>query len=373
MKKLLLCLFIFPLAAVAQNRYTVSNTPGNTANFKTLQGAHDSVAAGSILYLMPSSYSYGNAVFTKKLTVYGTGYFLGQNPEPNTQANISPVFVNSITFRPGSDNSYLEGLQIAYQALELTNRIVLDTVSNVTISRCLIVSPTYGAYGGAHSFFVINGANNCIIRQCYLQNINGYTVPPLITYQTSQPAFSGVQFINNIIDWQGVSFFRVGPYGNENLLNGAISGAFTNNTFMMDMKSSSFANFSYTNNIIINTVPADAPDAAYLHIGTAFNNISNATSVFVDPANNIQGINTDNMFSGNLAGYHSTDQKWMLRDTSFANTFGQGGTACGAYGGANPYKLSGIPNLPFIYNLAVPQQATAPGSISVHVKARASN
>ncbi len=97
MKKFILLVLLFPFITSAQNIYTVPNVPGSIANFKTLQGAHDSVAAGNILYVLPGSFSYGDVVFTKKLTVYGTGYFLGQNLEPYTQANISPVLVNSIT------------------------------------------------------------------------------------------------------------------------------------------------------------------------------------------------------------------------------------------------------------------------------------
>jgi hypothetical protein len=378
MKKIVWLLSFIPSLAMAQNIYTVSNAPGTSANFKTLQGAHDSVAAGSILYVMPSSYSYGDPVFSKKLTIYGTGYFLGQNLEPYTQANTAPVLVNSITFRAGSDNSYVEGLQLAFQAQQNTNRVALDTVANVTISRCLLVSSTYGAFGGYHSFFFLNGANNCLIKQCYIQNINGATVPPVIRYQyPNLPNFSGIQFVNNIFDWQGVggNGFNTGPDGASGFQAGGTTNAsFTNNTFYIDCKDARFGNLSYTNNIFVNDIPSYViTDPTTLYFGTALYNVTNEPLMFPTPGNNFHGANTDSMFIGSLSGYHSTDQKWKTRDTSFVNTFGQGGAACGAYGGTNPYRLSGIPNLPFIYNLTVPSQATAPGTIAVHIKANASN
>lgn len=377
MKKIILITLLFPFITSAQNSYTVSNVPGSNANFKTLQGAHDSVAAGSILYLMPSSFSYGNAVFTKRLTVYGTGFFLGQNLEPNTQANTAPVYVNSITFKAGSDNSFVEGLQMAYQAQQNTNRFALDTVSNITISRCLVISPTWGAYGGSHSLFFINGANNCVIKQCYIQNINIYMFPPLVQYKYGTiPNFTGIRFINNILDWQpvGTNSFRFGPdqYGGFQSA-GIVDVQVENNTFIANLKYCTFGNLNYTNNIFYNYSPGDIVNPATVYLnGTNLNNISNSATLFAVPGNNYQHPNADSIFTKNLPGYHSIDGKWMLRDTSFANTFGQGGVACGAYG-AVAYKLSGIPNIPFIYSLAVPTQGTTPGTINVHIKAKASN
>ncbi len=380
MKQLFTTFLLAPFALFAQNMYTVCNLPGVSSNYKTLQGAHDSVAAGSILYLLPSSFSYGDAVFTKKLTVYGTGYFLGQNLEPNTQASSAPVYVNSITFKTGSDNSFVEGLQMASQASKNTNRFQIDTVSNITISRCYILSPTYGAYSGYHTFFNLNGANNCLIKQCYIENINGYSNPPLVRYlYGTYPNFSGIRFVNNIIDWQavGTNGFKFGPdaYGTFQA-GGTADVTVTNNTFLLNLKNSSFGNLNYTNNIFYNNSPSDVVDPAYAFLnGTNLNNVTNSATLFTAAAlgNNFESNSGDSLFVTALPGYHSKDQKWTLRDNSFANTYGQGGIPVGAIGGSSSYTLSGIPNLPYIYNITVPSQATAPGNITVHIKAKASN
>lgn len=363
MKKLLVAFSFLPLLTVAQTIYTVSNVPGASSNYKTLQGAHDSVVAGSILYILPSSFSYGNLVLTKKLTIYGTGFFLGQNLEPNTQANTASVIANSIMFRAGSDFSYVEGLQLTdNNGGQAAHRFVLDTVSNITISRCLIT--TNGAPGS--DFFEPNGANNCVIRNCYLNTLDCGWAHNVI-YGSN---FSGIQFNNNI--------FYGGACGTGGGFTTTVSGThdaiFTNNTIICSLPTSYFGNLNFTNNIFVDLYLAGVVSQSAIQLGgTNLFNITNRPDMFATPGNNQEGTNTDSMFVSGLAGYHSTDQKWTLRDTSFAQTFGQGGIQCGAYGGTDPYKLSGIPNLPYIYNLLVPAQATTPGTISIHIKAKASN
>lgn len=382
MKKMMIIALLLPAILFAQNRYTVSNAPGVSANYHSLQGAHDSVPSGSILYLLPSSYGYGDVVFKKTLTVYGTGYFLGQNLEPNTQAITSPVIVNSIKFRAGSDNSFIEGLQFSSQPnVASINRVTLDTVNNITVSRCWVLSPSAGAYSGNHSFFYINGSNNCTVKDCYIESINGYTVPPVVWYDHSNsayPNFSGIKFINNIFDWAylGSNGFRVGgdAYGGFQT-NGTHDVIITHNTIICDIKHSQFGNLNYSNNLFINSEIADsliAGNSIYMG-GTNLYNVTNTVGLFPAIGNNYEHANADSIFVNVLPGYHSKDQKWTPRDTSFVNTYGSGGTGVGAYSGPDPYKLSGIPNLPYMYNLTVPSQATSPGTISVHIKAKASN
>ncbi len=372
MKKFLLAFWLLPSVALAQSFYTVSNVPGTSANFKTLQGAHDSVAAGSVLYLLPSAFSYGNAVFTKKLTVYGTGYFLGANLAPNTQANTGPVVVQSITFRPGSDNSFVEGLQLTDQTYSpQTPRIELDTVSNVIVSRCLFTPPNSNE--NYADFFYAPGANNITIQQSYFQIPQSSIAFFKMVGITNSNGFSGFQLNNNIIDAQAVGSNATNMLqGFQTSVN--INVTFTNNTFLVSQAKSSFGNLNYIANIFVDT------DGGLTGLGQNLDlnginqfNISELANFFPTPGNNSLGANTDSMFVATLSGYTSIDSKWQVRPGNFANTFAQGGSACGAYGGASPYKLSGIPNLPYIYSLTVPTQATTPGTIAVHIKAQASN
>ena len=373
MKKLFTLCLLLPFTLMAQNIYTVSNVPGTISNYKTLQGAHDSVAAGSILYVLPGSFSYGDVVLTKKLTIYGTGYFLGQNLEPNTQANTAPVILNSIKFRSGSDNSYVEGLQLTENSVVAVQRIEIDTASNITISRCRIIQPN--AFNS--NYFVFKGANNCLVKECYIDNTSTYWIGQSIIYGPNATySFTGILFTNNIIDWRiiGATAFNINNAGTGSFA-GVANATFANNTFYVSLFNSSFGNLNYTNNIFVHDV-IDAVQGSGLPSqlnGTNLNNITNIAAMFTPVGTNLNSVNTDSLFVNTLPGYHSKDQSWMLRDIGFANTFGTGGIAVGAYGGSNPYKLSGIPNQPYIYNLTVPAQATAPGTLIVHIKAKASN
>ena len=151
---------------------------------------------------------------------------------------------------------------------------------------------------------------------------------------------------------------------------------FANTTILTNLSRSNFSNRRVINNIFIHSfladnVPVD-PNTDGLSLNS-FNNITNAYHVFTDSVHNYQNANADSMFVYLLPGYHSADAQWKIRDTSFAKTYGQGGIECGAYGGNYPYKLSGLPNLPNIYNMSVPAQVTVPGNISVHIKAKAAN
>ena len=60
-------------------------------------------------------------------------------------------------------------------------------------------------------------------------------------------------------------------------------------------------------------------------------------------------------FSGSLN--YSDDAKWKLKTGSPAIGAGVSGVDCGAFGGPTPYVLSGVPNLPHIYEATIPGTA----------------
>ena len=84
MKKILFLLSLWPVWSFAQNTYSVSNILGVTSDYYTLQGAIDSVPAGSTLLVFPSPKSYGIVSISKKIAIYGTGFLLDQNDAPFT-------------------------------------------------------------------------------------------------------------------------------------------------------------------------------------------------------------------------------------------------------------------------------------------------
>src|SRR5690348_8514089 len=95
--------------AFAQTIRRVNNT-GITlgANmYADLQTAHNAAAAGDIIYVDGSGDEYGNLTLTKKLTIIGPVYFLGENyanfPDTRT-ANLT-----NVTFNAGSEGSIIMG------------------------------------------------------------------------------------------------------------------------------------------------------------------------------------------------------------------------------------------------------------------------
>ena len=80
MKKSVLTLFLLALIAFGSDGQTIrrcNNNPGVTGvnMYTTIQAAHDAAVAGDIIYLEPSSVSYGNLDARKRLTIIGNGYF----------------------------------------------------------------------------------------------------------------------------------------------------------------------------------------------------------------------------------------------------------------------------------------------------------
>jgi hypothetical protein len=369
MKRSLFLICFFPLALFAQNSYTVCNVPGVKADYYTLQGAIDSVAAGSILYLLPSPNDYGSGILNKKLIIFGTGYMLDQNSEPATSPNINGVVLDALVFKTGSSGSYVDGLQIMVDIGPLTYRVLLDSVSNITINHCLI---------RLHSDFtttLIYGRNsyNCFLEHCFFVLVgNNVNHSAGQFYREIGTGSQNIQFNNNIVDCRNSSIgLAVNGYGVSSAFWGSLY--FAHNTFYMNLGASFFGNATYHDNFFMNSLPSFAINLSGMAFnGPAFNNITDAPALFPSSNGNFPNANGDSIFVYSTFGYHSWDEKWKVRDTSFAKTYASDGGEVGAYGGTNSYKLSGLSPLPYIYNLTITRDPAIRGNVKVHIKAKAS-
>ena len=141
-----------------------------------------------------------------------------------------------------------------------------------------------------------------------------------------------------------------------------------------------FHDSTIRNNILINT-----------REGFDGNQVPNSCRIYYNCANNViqnnvlsvaeRYIDTNDMFKGYPNNYYvgatventfvnegSDDGKWQLLDTSAAKGAATHGGDCGAFGGATPYVLSGIPMfLPHITEALVPAKPTD-GKITVKLK-----
>ena len=108
---------------------------------------------------------------------------------------------------------------------------------------------------------------------------------------------------------------------------------------------------------VANNIFGVSPECVFVNC-TIKNNLFQSNQALPGTATNNQvSINMDNVYVGGTTG--SLDSRLVLKAGSPA--IGAGLTVgavvspdCGAFGATDPYKLSGIPNIPTIYSLTVP-------------------
>lgn len=312
-------LWILCIHTAHANVWRVNNRAGTDADFQTISQASNSgmVTAGDTLYIEASSASHGEVTLTKSLVLIGPGFFLAENPE--TQADHTGAQMQSLTLAEGSQGSVIKGLTI--------RNLFIET-SNLLIEGNYILNNT-----GSPSTAVSFGANiaNVIFRNNYVRQT--WTTGNSWALRANQTGTDNVQITNNYIEIISTSNFRYAL----DLLDG-FSGIVKNNVISGNVR---INNTEFHNNIL-RQGSFSASNAQYTH------NIGNSTQ-FGTANSNQQNINMSDVFVGPEG--NSTDGQWKLKIGSPASSSGIGGTDIGMFGGSNPYKLSGLPNIPSIYQI----------------------
>jgi hypothetical protein len=320
--------------------WRVNNIYGSNADFTTGQAAIDSAASGDTIYFEASQDSYGSIHLWKKLVIIGTGYFLDQNT--GLQDNTTSAKVDGVKF--GKEVG--DGDLIAYSSSAGSQIIGMQTsgitihVPNILIKRCYVNSIDHRE-SDANSYLTnlpyTANASNTIITQCFI------STSIHINY------FDNVIISNSIIGGGSTIY-------NSNSSSGVI---ITNNTFFSTSVGSpvNLFNATLSNNIFLDT------DILTLN-NSSFNNNIAQNSILPAGNGNINGaaINTIILNIG------TDDGKYRLAETSVAIDAGFGGVDCGAFGGNNPYVLSGIPPVPTIYKLTTGVMNTDSIPVTISVK-----
>jgi hypothetical protein len=326
---LLLVSAIFCSSLTAQHLIRVNNNTGLDADYTTLGTAVTNASNGDTIYMEGSSTSYDGTIINKKLTIIGPGYFLAENPK--TQANaVAANFSSEITFSSGSQGSTMMGCSFN------TGINANINTSDITIIRNHIYALYYN-----------NNIKNLVICQNY------------IDYSIS-PGGGGTEILtnsvisNNIIQYQIVTDYQS---GNIIISNNIILNPYWN------------IPISCFNSVIQNNIIASMQ--SYPIAENSGNTISyNLYAIDGSTENGNQyNIDMNSVFEdydGSLS--LSTDGKWKLRSGSPALGAGSGGADCGAFSGIAPYVLSGVPNLPHIYEINVPAAATTESGLHVTLK-----
>lgn len=325
--KMLVSVLFFMLSAlsVSAKIWRVNNNVGVIADFTSLSAAVNSVSVNpnDTLHIEASPNDYGSAVIAKTLVVIGVGFNLdpGAGGNAGLQTGINNSSVSTVTINNGANGSKFFGITFT----TTTNIGVSALPLNLLFEKCVFRGLTFAA--GAH--------DGVVIRKCFTLNspasINGGTLSNVL--------------IENCI-------FNDNPGYGLNYSNFSGTGCTVRNNVIRSVSPINITNAYLANNIII------SPNNMLLTNCNVKNNLfTNASQTLPGGAvnNQIGGAVTEaNLFT--LTG--SFDARYQLKAGSPA--LGAGVTIagqtpdCGAFGGNDPYRLSGIPPIPSIYLMTVP-------------------
>lgn len=309
---------------------TVDNNPTHDADFMELNAAIESASDGDVIHLIGSAIEYQAGTVTKSVQIYGPGYFLTENPD--TQATPIGAQIAGLTLSTGSAGSLVSGVTIR----GLTNVAVSN--DSITLQRCYFQS----------SVNISTSSINIILLQNYftrgIEIFNGA---------------SDILISNNIF---ASDLNRDDPFIDMN--SSGANATIINNTFVKG--SQLILNDSvFNNNIIVD----DGVGTWIFNNTSASNNLVNQEFIAGAPESQFKVV-TESPFSTESS---SKDGRFMLQNAvppPPAIGGGINGEDLGAFGGATPYVLSGIPAIPNIYVLEIPATVTRHNGLRVRLKAR---
>ncbi len=316
--------FIFCLTVTGYSKiWTVDNNVGATwANFARVDTALKYANNYDTVYVMGSTTVYNDITITKPVVIIGPGYFLDQNAPVPINGGVAAI--NYITIQ--RSDVLIIGMQNYSLSINAST-----TISNVNIRRCYI----------QNSISISNGSNYEITQNYIGGNISW-------TYdQVKNIRISGNR-VNNITE-----------DGNQLLSNGVI---ISNNIIFGSITTGCEMIF---NNIFMITSASPVINGKN---NSASNNMCRGTQL---PAGNGNLLNVNLDYDVYITST-STDGKYQLAQGSPAIGAGLNGVDMGMYAGAYPYIPSGLPPMPFIYQLSATPAGTAQSGIPVSFKAKSS-
>jgi len=340
------------LSSVAEAKiWRLNNNTGITADFISLDAAlvSTSVQNGDTLHLEASPLSYGDATINKRLVIIGTGYFLDPAnitfpPNTGLQYKTQQSIVRFISLTADAAGSKFNGISF------LSGTLSGAVWTNITFEKCYI----------AENFTVPNAANSgLVIRKCFIDNT---------VLNCTLGSLTGFTCENNI-------FF--GFWGSINMPNlSGTNNIFRNNSFATPAPTavSALANCYVANNIFTNN---NGTPIGFTNCNIKNNLFSQNQPLPGTAVGNQINVNMADVYAGGTTG--SWDARFVLKAGSPA--IGAGVTVgsvvspnCGAFGGTDPYRLSGIPDVPAIYSLTVPSSIpSGTNSMNVTFSTRSNN
>lgn len=354
-------MLLIPLASLA-TIHRVNNTP--EAGIGTFLSLNSALAAASFAVvdtiLIESSdltYDVGGVTIDRAVRIYGTGYFLEDNP--NTQADTRHATFDTITFASGSESSSLAGI---------TTETIRVTVDQIRILRCNITEWIGIGTNGSVA--------NCMVYQCFIQGASDSLISVINC--------SNFIFRNNLINAENDACEHIMNVheGSGIVLNNIFKGGSTDpltsniilkNTTVQNNQFGQYATFNTgtSSNVTANNCISE-DDFLNSYGGGANNHVVEILTV--------EGYSIDSMNCHSVMVGVSRDGEYQINsiwtDTSHlgnpnpAYNGGVDGTHIGVMGGTDPYVLSGMPPVPSVTGYTGSASGTVSGGSSASVKGK---
>ncbi|MEH0156354.1 hypothetical protein V6R21_19560 [Limibacter armeniacum] len=333
---LIISSLLLTISLQAQNVYTVSNNVRIPAQFTDLQEAIDQAPAGSMIYVHPSSVSYGDVTIAKNLKLLGGGY-IGTDEFFGEKTQIGSVTVSETTSDVTIANNYIERLFsksvsgdtdqqfgkltiefnyigiIEFTALDATAYAIEADIRNNIINRISLETPS-------------------VLGKSAIYNIENNVIGYATGLQTQATAL-----INNLFYPSNESVPALVNISDAAIINNIFfaQNANTNN----DIGLANVTNCVITNNLCVGT-------------RDIFSSGSDETNSYVDNINQQDPQFTTVSYRADLYEWVTTSN-FTLKSTSPALTAGQQGDALGIMGGNYPYNPRGRYMMPYIQSISI--------------------
>ena len=313
---LLILLTTFAAAPLQAAILTVDNNPGAVAQFNNFPAAYAAASNGDTILLAGSSTGYPGAIIYKRLNIVGPGYLLSENAVPGLSTNSARL------------------------TIELRKDVLLGDASGSVITGMDVGLATVGS-----------GMTGIRFEKCTSSQ----------SIVTSSPC---------VFKGSNLSSVNFGSGSEGSLISNCLLSSLLLNTTNLSathcvVKSGFFAG---PNTSISNSIFTVTPQSSLSTAGSITNCLSIAGAFLPAGGGNINGpVVIGNVFLNT----GSDDAKWQLAPGSPAIGTGTGGSNMGAFGGATPYVLSGVPGRPRLTRLVVPATATSSSGLQFEVDARA--
>jgi hypothetical protein len=297
----------------------------------TNNATNPEAANGDTIHVEPSATTYSRPFINKQVVIIGNGYLLiGTGSNTGLQENSLTSPMQTPNFSIGSAGTKIIGMDLQGFGVEFATGFNGNV--NLTFEKCRFNTNIWFNFAANTTY------SNISVRKCFIDGAN--STPPATTTLNNFTIENCVQ--------SGFGFYFQPSLGTNIVIR--------NNTFV----TASNIDIRLQNAYVANNLFLTGTGVNTFISCNVKNNIftANQTGVTVGPLS----INGNNLISQAIAtvvvNTGSNDAKFQLAAGSPAISGGVDIAGqkpnCGAFGGNDPYKLSGIPGIPTIYSLSVP-------------------